>query len=184
MIHILGLLITMVIMSGCELHHPQTLSKNDLRKHLGTYVNTPNYLFGNAQLPGNVTYRSLNRAGVSVKEQGDEIKLVLPVDLFFENNSYEIESSKFATLNLIATIIKAIEEPVVIIGNTDNIGNKQDKMMMSKKLAESIKNHLWKNGVEQNRIITIAAADSRPISSQSVKGKVLNRRVEIQMRRT
>ncbi|NQY42845.1 MAG: OmpA family protein [Legionellales bacterium] len=182
MIYLLGIIFSALLLGGCELHHPQTLSKHDVREHLRPYVNTPNYLSGNPQLPGNVTYRSLNRAGVFVKEHGDEIKLILPTDLFFTENSYELKPDKLGTLNLIAVMINAVDEPAIIIGNTDPIGSKKHKYLTSKKLATSIKNYLWKNGVEQNRIITRGAADSRPVSANTVKGKSLNRRIEIQIR--
>ena len=184
MLYLLSLLFSALMLGGCNLHHPQTLSKNDVREHLRPYVNTPNYLSGNAQLPGNVTYRSLNRAGIFVKEHGDEIKLIIPTDLFFTDDSYELNPAKLGSLNLIAVMIKAVDEPAIIIGNTDSIGSKKYKFLTSKKLAESIKNHLWKNGVEQNRIITRGAADTRPISTNTVKGKSINRRVEIQIRRS
>ena len=168
-----------VLLSGCELHHPQTLSKQDTREHLRTYVNTPRTLMGSPTLPGNITYKSLNSKGVTAIEQGNEIKFIIPVDLFFEQNSYEVKSSHISTVNIIGKVLKSTKGPIVIIGNTDNIGSRSYKSMQSKKLAEAIKNKLWLYGIEQRRMLTKGASDRRPISSASVKGKTLNRRVEI-----
>ncbi len=176
-----------ILLSGCHnmthVHKKQDLTKGELAEHLRPYVNNPNYLFGKAELPGKVTYLALNKLGVTVIEQGNGIKFILPTDIFFYPNTDEITPKGFPAIDLLVKVFAATDNaPILITGHTDDIGNKYHKNTMAKKLAESIKSHLWMQEIEQKRIITYSAADREPISDNSLRGKALNRRVSIQLR--
>lgn len=175
--------VTCFVLGGCSLHHPQELEKDDIQDHMRTYVNTPSSTFGKASLPGKVPYATLNKQGITAYEHGDSVKLILPTDDFFHENSDRLKEDKLSTLDEITKIVSNTTSAVIISGHTDGIGTREYKQSLSENLAIAIKDHLWKNDIEQNRVITMGFADRKPISEKTVAKNRINRRVEIQLRK-
>jgi outer membrane protein OmpA-like peptidoglycan-associated protein len=70
---------------------------------------------------------------------------------------------------------------IFVVGHTDNTGNYNDNITLSKARAESIKNYLISNGkIAENRIIAEGVGSLCPKTTNSSEdGRKLNRRVEI-----
>lgn len=70
-----------------------------------------------------------------------------------------------------------------IIGHTDNIGDAQDNLALSKQRAQAIANYLVKKyGFDRNRFIVVGKGESVPIANNNTDaGRAKNRRVEIQL---
>ncbi|MDA9773577.1 OmpA family protein [Saprospiraceae bacterium] len=75
-----------------------------------------------------------------------------------------------------------VENPsmdILLNGHTDNVGNEEDNVILSRQRAESVQNYLLKYGVDKGRISIQAFGESRAISSNDTEdGRAVNRRIE------
>lgn len=76
--------------------------------------------------------------------------------------------------------------PVILRGNTDARGSDQANLIVSRRMAEAVRDYLVKKGIEPSRISVIALGERRPIApnahedgSDDAEGRARNRRVEI-----
>lgn len=101
-------------------------------------------------------------------------------EVFFDFNSFTIKKQFERYLLLIVDQIGQNKSLTIEIhGHTDNIGNANYNQELSIKRAESIKNFLIENGI-QNSILTKGLGATKPISIESNKiSNAKNRRVEI-----
>lgn len=102
--------------------------------------------------------------------------------IFFDFNSYEIKPNSEPTLKEIARFLK--ENPdikIYIVGHTDNIGNFEYNMELSKKRGEAVAKELVeKYGISKDRVRAFGVGPLSPISSNDTEeGRKKNRRVEI-----
>ena len=71
---------------------------------------------------------------------------------------------------------------IVIEGHTDNVGNKNDLMQLSKNRADTIRSLLIQEGVVPDRVDTKGFGASRPVTDNATEEKKQqNRRVEIRV---
>jgi outer membrane protein OmpA-like peptidoglycan-associated protein len=102
-------------------------------------------------------------------------------NILYEKKSADISQSSFTELNELAKLMK--ENPgikIEIAGHTDNVGQKNDNLVLSQKRAESVSRYLISQGISSERLSTKGYGDSRPIASnETEQGKSLNRRTEI-----
>jgi OOP family OmpA-OmpF porin len=69
---------------------------------------------------------------------------------------------------------------VLIVGHTDNVGNREANVVLGQKRAEFSKNYLSKNGIEAARITTESKGPDEPIGENTTSdGKANNRRTVI-----
>jgi len=69
-----------------------------------------------------------------------------------------------------------------ISGHTDNIGDANFNLVLSKKRAEALKNYLIFKGVDTNRLITFYFGETQPlIDNTTLEGRKKNRRVEMKI---
>ena len=67
-----------------------------------------------------------------------------------------------------------------IAGHTDNVGNDQVNLILSKKRAEAVRDYLVSKGVPADRIRTLFFGETQPIASNDTEeGRQKNRRVEM-----
>ena len=106
----------------------------------------------------------------------------------FDNLEFEtakdiiFESSK-PSLNELAEVLK--KKPswkLEIAGHTDNVGDDNGNLVLSKKRAEALKVYLISQGVEDTRLITLYFGESKPIATNDTpEGRQKNRRVEMKI---
>ena len=66
-----------------------------------------------------------------------------------------------------------------IIGHTDNIGDSQYNLVLSKKRAESVADYFIKNGIDANRLHCYGYGSRQPlVENTSKEARAMNRRVE------
>jgi outer membrane protein OmpA-like peptidoglycan-associated protein len=67
-----------------------------------------------------------------------------------------------------------------IAGHTDNLGDDQKNMILSKNRSNSVKNYLVGQGVQAERIVVEYYGETRPIADNNTPdGRQKNRRVEM-----
>ena len=102
----------------------------------------------------------------------------------FSFNSFKLNQASIKELNfLIDYLIKNPEKKITIEGHTDNVGNEEDNLILSKKRAESVYNFLLNNGIKKNQLISFEGfGESKPIiSNSSEKGREENRRTSFRL---
>ena len=101
----------------------------------------------------------------------------------FETNLDVIKSgSKPALIELANTLKKKPDWKLKLSGHTDNVGDDDANMILSKKRAESVKRFLASHGIDKSRLQTEFFGESEPISDNTTaSGRQKNRRVEFKI---
>ncbi|MFO7561337.1 MAG: OmpA family protein [Enhygromyxa sp.] len=104
-------------------------------------------------------------------------------DISFETNSDELQVTSIPTLERATAVLR--EYPGVrmeIIGHTDDRGNRDHNIDLSRRRAEAVKTYLVKHGIDSDRIITSGAGPDEPIDTNNTKvGRANNRRIEFRV---
>jgi outer membrane protein OmpA-like peptidoglycan-associated protein len=106
----------------------------------------------------------------------------------FDNLEFEtakdviFETSKPSLNELAELLIKKTTWKLEIAGHTDNVGDDNGNLVLSKKRAESLKAYLISQGVEESRLITKYFGETKPIApNDTPEGRQKNRRVEMKI---
>ena len=93
------------------------------------------------------------------------------------------KKSSTKTLEKIVAGLTALEHAQVeLSGHTDNAGEEEMLMNLSKNRAESVKTYLVENGIAEARITTAGYGSSQPlVSNDTQEGKDKNKRTEIRI---
>ena len=98
----------------------------------------------------------------------------------FETGKSKIKGkSSFAILDDVVKVMQ--ENPAYklnIGGHTDNVGNSEKNMQLSKERAASVRDYLISKGVEESRLASAGYGDTQPVAdNKTAKGRAENRRV-------
>jgi OmpA-OmpF porin, OOP family len=100
----------------------------------------------------------------------------------FNTGSAEISNSSSKEVEKIYNLlVQAENTKLTVVGHTDNVGNADANLVLSKSRAEAVVNFLKQKGIPANRFQLVdGKGQSDPIAdNNSVSGKALNRRVVI-----
>lgn len=102
-------------------------------------------------------------------------------NLEFNTGNAIIKDVSYASLNeLAALLIKKKEWKLQISGHTDNVGDAQKNLVLSKQRAEAVKAYLIAKGVEASRLNTLFFGETQPVATNdTAEGRQKNRRVEM-----
>ncbi|RED27149.1 outer membrane protein OmpA-like peptidoglycan-associated protein [Flavobacterium cutihirudinis] len=106
-----------------------------------------------------------------------------PLILHFNTNKSSdnltaIEKQKVADIAKYMDHVK--DASVLIVGHTDDVGNRDANVILGQKRAEFSKNYLAKNGIDASRITTESKGPDEPVGENTtVEGKANNRRTVI-----
>ena len=124
-----------------------------------------------------------NKGCPIIEEKEQEILNTAFNNLEFETNLDVIKNaSKPSLLELANTLKKKPIWKIQVSGHTDNVGDDDANMILSKKRSESVKRFLMQNGIDEGRIKTQFFGESKPIEDNSTAaGRQKNRRVELKI---
>lgn len=127
--------------------------------------------------------QELQGTGVQVQRNGDQLDLIMPGNITFNTNQYDIRADFFPVLDSVAQVLyKYTDTRLQVIGHTDATGALEYNYNLSNRRASSVSNYLASRGVEQSRLITQGVGPDRPIASNDTEsGRANNRRVELQI---
>ncbi len=101
----------------------------------------------------------------------------------FETNKSVIKKVSYPVLDKVASVMK--NNPLYklhISGHTDNVGNPEKNMKLSKERAASVAKYLKMKGIKASRLRSSGYGDTKPVASNKTeKGKIANRRVEFEI---
>jgi outer membrane protein OmpA-like peptidoglycan-associated protein len=123
----------------------------------------------------------LERTGVSVTRDGDNITLNMPGNITFATNSADLNANFYDVLNSVSMVLAEFDQTVVeVAGHTDSTGETAYNQSLSERRASSVASYLGTRGVLSDRIITVGAGETRPIATNDTDvGRQANRRVEL-----
>ncbi len=109
-------------------------------------------------------------------------KIVLN-NIFFEFNSFELTSTSKVELSKIIDLLNnSFISKVRISGYTDNVGNTQYNLELSKKRARSVFNYLIENGVAKSKLAFVGKGATNFIAENGTESqRSLNRRIEFEI---
>lgn len=125
-----------------------------------------------------------------VESKLDERGLVIRVltdDLLFDSGSDVVRSEAGPLLQKVAGLLRdrqRVPNPIRVEGNTDDVpistAEFASNWELSSRRATAVLQQLLTGGIEPDRLAAVGYADQRPLASNtSVRGRSLNRRVEL-----
>ncbi len=102
-------------------------------------------------------------------------------NLLFATNSANIDPTSLDDLDELVKIMSDDEDlRLSIEGHTDNRGNNDYNLELSRLRAEAVKQHLVNGGVSASRIKAVGYGETRPLTTNdTANGRLKNRRVEL-----
>jgi outer membrane protein OmpA-like peptidoglycan-associated protein len=106
----------------------------------------------------------------------------------FDNLEFEVAkdvilAGSFTSLDELAGVLmKKPTWKLEISGHTDNAGDDESNLILSKKRAEAVKNYLVSKGIDATRFVINYFGETKPIADNSTtEGRAKNRRVEMKV---
>ncbi len=101
-------------------------------------------------------------------------------DIYFGFNSFDLKKeSEFVIEEFYDFLLENPELKISIQGHTDNVGSKQDNLLLSENRAKAVYSYLLELGMDCNRVDFRGFGESRPVAgNETEKGRALNRRTE------
>lgn len=102
-------------------------------------------------------------------------------DVLFDIGEATLKSSSTANMDKIASFMRSYPERQAIVeGHTDNMGNDDFNLDLSRERAFSVRTALVGRGINANRITTRNLGESVPVAdNNTAQGRQQNRRVEV-----
>ncbi len=124
-----------------------------------------------------------NKGCPEVEKEVQEILKMAFDNLEFESGKDIIKPGSIPSLTELAGVLnKKKEWGLKISGHTDNVGDDQKNMILSKKRAEAVKNFLISQGVDAGRLVVEYFGETKPIDTNDTpEGRQRNRRVEMKI---
>lgn len=125
----------------------------------------------------------LEGTGVRVVREGNNIRLVMPSNITFGVDRYEIRPEFYSTLESVAIVLKEFDKTNIrIAGHTDSTGSSEYNQTLSERRAASVGQLLMSQGIVSGRIWTTGYGERYPIADNGTEyGRQQNRRVELEL---
>jgi outer membrane protein OmpA-like peptidoglycan-associated protein len=103
--------------------------------------------------------------------------------IFFDVDKDTIKSTSRKTLDAAVLVLKDFPDVrVEISGHTDNTGDRDHNLDLSRRRAEAVKKYLVDKGIKDSQISTRGVGPDEPIADNATKdGKAKNRRIEFKL---
>ncbi|MDX1569339.1 MAG: OmpA family protein [Xanthomonadales bacterium] len=125
--------------------------------------------------------QKLAPAGVSVVRTGDSIRLTMPGQLTFDEDSVGLSPAVRPLLSDLAEVLNEYDRTLIALhGFTDDSGPEDYNRVLSERRAKALARFLAEHGVPIERMVIVGKGETAPIASNATEeGRRLNRRVEI-----
>jgi outer membrane protein OmpA-like peptidoglycan-associated protein len=125
--------------------------------------------------------RNLAHSGVRVVRAGNDIRLIMPSDITFANNSAQIDPGFYGTLNSVARVMRDFRNTTIkVAGYTSSTGSDTHNQLLSEDRASHVADYLVAQGVNPNRVTPVGFGKRFAIASNTTReGQAQNRRVEV-----
>ena len=97
----------------------------------------------------------------------------------FKPDSSNVSDNSDFLLKMIAVVARNCDSKILIIGHTDNIGDRESNQRLSESRAGSVRQYLVRSGVSPDQLGAMGFGATRPIYDNSTpEGRAKNRRIE------
>ena len=122
-----------------------------------------------------------NKGCPKIEEEVAEILKTAFDNLEFETGKAVIKQESLPSLTELAEVlIKKPEWKLQIAGHTDNVGNEQNNLVLSKKRSEAVRDFMISQGIVTERLSALYFGETQPKATNDTKeGRQTNRRVEM-----
>jgi outer membrane protein OmpA-like peptidoglycan-associated protein len=123
----------------------------------------------------------LQGTGVQVIREGDTIRLIMPGNITFESDSYNLKESFYPVLDSVGLVLsKYADTTMRVSGHTDNTGSRAHNQTLSERRARSVADYLATREVAATRMFIQGRGFDAPIADNgNAQGRAQNRRVEL-----
>lgn len=127
--------------------------------------------------------QELEGTGVRVRREGNNIHLIMPGNITFETNRYDIRSQFTPVLSSVAKVLAEYNKTVVKVGgHTDSTGSAEYNQTLSEQRADSVASFLTSHGIARGRVHATGYGFRYPVASNNTAdGREQNRRVELKL---
>lgn len=102
--------------------------------------------------------------------------------IYFQTGSAVISEGSQNQLDIIADIANTCPGNLIVEGHTDNVGDDDSNLDLSKRRANAVVVALSQLGVRDARISAVGYGETRPVmSNETSQGRAMNRRIVIQV---
>lgn len=124
-----------------------------------------------------------NKGCPKIDKEVEEILKTAFDNLEFETGKDIIKEVSIPSLTELAGVLKKKADwGLQISGHTDNVGDDQKNMILSKKRAEAVRNFMVSQGIDATRLNVLFFGETMPIASNDTpEGRQKNRRVEMKI---
>lgn len=108
-------------------------------------------------------------------------KIFVLKDINFEFNSYRLSYAARESLDgLISWLVKNPSVVLQLAGHTDDVGNDNYNLTLSRKRARSVAEYLVAKGISRDRVSSAGYGETRPLINETTESaRRINRRVEV-----
>ncbi len=127
--------------------------------------------------------KRLASTGVGIAREGDNIRLVMPSNITFDVDRFDVRPGFYNTLEDIALVLREYNQTQInIYGHTDATGGAEYNQVLSERRAQAVGEFLVSNGITAQRIASFGYGEQYPIASNdNAEGRAQNRRVELEL---
>lgn len=124
-----------------------------------------------------------NNGCPEVKEEVKEALELAVKNIQFNSGSDVLKTSSYASLDQVAALmLENTTFGLKLSGHTDNTGNDDLNLDLSKRRAAAVKQYLVNKGVEEGRLSADGYGETQPIADNNTReGRAANRRVELEI---
>jgi outer membrane protein OmpA-like peptidoglycan-associated protein len=122
-----------------------------------------------------------NKGCPEIEEEVQQILKTAFDNLEFQTGRAIIKDESIPSLTELAEVlIKKTEWGLQISGHTDNVGNAQSNLILSKRRAEAVRDFMISQGIDASRLNVLYFGQTMPIATNDTpEGRQQNRRVEM-----
>lgn len=105
-------------------------------------------------------------------------------NIYFQTGSSKLLPKSFQSLKGVSEILKSSPSYMIDVnGHTDNTGGTELNQKLSENRANSVKQYLTENGIDEKRINTTGYGETKPLADNTTAaGRASNRRVEMTLK--
>ena len=129
--------------------------------------------------PSGLNQAEVIRLTTVINSINEEQVLLITNLIQFAPNTSEMTDGSLPEMDKAVKLLKSLKKNILITGHTAAVGTPEAMYMLSVARAQTVKDYLVENGIEESRLEILGFGGEKPIAdNETTEGRALNRRVE------